>query len=117
MAVALQVESSLIVNGDRDEVHLVEAKGELDMGTCAALRRELGALVDGTRRRLLVDLSALEFIDAAGIATLYQATGSFVRMAVVIVPGSRVAQMVQACGLDQMLPLAAGRAEAVRALA
>jgi anti-sigma B factor antagonist len=112
MAVALQVESSV-----ERAVHVVAVEGELDMATRAALQRELDALVDGTGRRLLVDLSRLEFIDSAGITTLYQAGASFAHLAVVVAAGSQVARILELCGMDELLPLFDRRDEAVRALA
>ena len=111
MAVALQVESS----ADR-EVHVVAVEGELDMATRIALHERLDALVDGTGRRLLVDLSRVEFIDSAGITTLYQAGASFAHLAMVVVPGSEVARILALCGVEEMLPTFDSRAEAVRAL-
>jgi anti-sigma B factor antagonist len=116
MTVALQVQSSVIANDD-GEVHVLVAEGELDMATRAELQRELDALVDGTGRRLLVDLSRLEFIDSAGITTLYQASARFAHLAVVVVKGSQVARVLELCGMEEMLPLFDRRDEAVRALA
>jgi anti-sigma B factor antagonist len=115
MASALQVQSSVIANSD-GEVHVLAAEGELDMATRAALQRELDALVDGTGRRLLVDLSRLEFIDSAGITTLYQAGAGFAHLAVVVAAGSQVARILELCGMDELLPLFVRRDEAVRAL-
>jgi anti-sigma B factor antagonist len=116
MADALQVQSSVIANGD-GEVHVLAAEGELDMATRSVLQGQLDALVDVTGRRLLVDLSRLEFIDSLGIATLYQASASFAHLAVVVLEGSQVARTLELCGMAEMLPLFDSRAEAVRALA
>jgi anti-anti-sigma factor len=112
MAVALQVESSV----DR-AVHVVAVEGELDMATRTALQEKLDALVDGTGRRLLVDLSRVEFIDSMGITTLYQASASFAHLAITVMPGSEVARILELSGMKEMLPLFDSRAEAVRALA
>jgi anti-anti-sigma factor len=112
----LQVQPSAIANV-AGEIKVLVAEGQLDLDTCAALQGELDALVDGTGRRLLLDLSRLAFIDSVGIATLYRATASFARMAVVVVPGSRVGETLETCGMDQLLPLVDSRTEAVRALA
>jgi anti-sigma B factor antagonist len=116
MASALQVQSSVIANDD-GEVHVLAAQGELDMATREALQRELDALVDGTGRRLLVDLSRLEFIDSAGITTLYHTGASFAHLAVVVMQGSEVARVLELCGMEEMLPLFDSREQAVRALA
>ena len=116
MAVALQVESSMIANGDSD-VHVVVAEGELDMATLGALQGKLDALVDGTGRRVLVDLGALEFIDSPAIAALYHASASFAHVAVVVPAHSQVARILEICGMHEMLPIFHDRGEALRALA
>ena len=116
MAAAFQVQTSTIASGT-GEIKVVEAEGELDLDTHLALQGELDALVDGAGRRLLVDLSRLAFIDSVGIATIYHASTRFARLALVVLPGSRVAGMLERCAIDQMLPVASTRAEAVQALA
>ena len=115
MTVALQVKSSVVANRDR-EVHVLVAEGELDIATLGTLQAKLDALVDGTGRRLLLDLSALEFLDSPGIAVLYQASASFAHLAIVVAAGSRVARVLEVCGMETILPIFHSRADAVRAL-
>jgi anti-anti-sigma factor len=88
-----------------------------ELVTVGEFQEQLDALVDGTGRRLLVDLSRVEFIDSMGITTLYQASASFAHLAITVMPGSEVARILELCGMKEMLPLFDSRAEAVRALA
>lgn len=54
------------------EVLVVSLSGELDQSNVGSLRRAVFDLTaDGTEELLVVDLSALEFIDSAGIALLF----------------------------------------------
>ncbi len=115
MADIFQVDSSVIADEDSD-VRVVTAEGELDMATVIALRSELDAQVDGTGRKLLLDLSGLRFIDSAGITALYRANASFAHFAVVVSPGSQIAQTLAISGFDQVLPIFVEREEAARAL-
>lgn len=55
------------IAGDRGEANVVVCEGELDMTTGPQLRDELMALPDGD---VIVDLSAVGFIDSTGIAIL-----------------------------------------------
>ena len=115
MADIFQVDSSVIADEDSD-VRVVTAEGELDMATVIALRSELDAQVDGTGRKVLLDLSRLRFIDSAGITALYRANARFAHFAVVVSPGSQIAQTLAISGFDQVLPIFVEREEAARAL-
>jgi anti-anti-sigma factor len=116
VATAFQVETSVIASGEV-EVHVVAPEGELDLATVAEFQRHLDALVDGTGRRLVLDLTGLRFIDSRGVAALYQAYASFVHMAVVVDPNSTVGRTLEISGFDQVLPLFGSRGEAVHNLA
>ena len=53
-------------------VQIVELEGEVDLGTSPDLRRVLFDLLGGAQN-LVVNLSALRYIDSSGIATLIEA--------------------------------------------
>jgi anti-anti-sigma factor len=116
MAADLQVESSVVSRGDA-ELHILVAEGELDLVTVTEFQAKLDALVDGTGRRLLLDLRGLRFIDSTGISALYQAHASFAPMAVAVAPDSTVARILEVSGFDQVLPLFDSLVEALRKLA
>jgi stage II sporulation protein AA (anti-sigma F factor antagonist) len=116
VATHLQVESSVVSSGDAD-LHILVADGELDLVTAGEFQEKLDALVDGTGRRLLLDLRGLRFIDSRGITALYQARASFAHMAVVVAPDSNVARILEISGFDRALPLFGSLVEALRKLA
>lgn len=115
VATPLQVEISVVARGDA-EFHVVVAEGELDLVTLGAFEEQLDALVDGSGRRVLLDLSTLAFIDSTGLATLYRAYSTFAHFAVVVAPAAHVAKTIEMSGFDRMLPLFHTREEAFQAL-
>lgn len=52
---------------------VVQLCGELDLVSIPSLEECLGVAVGEVPRRLVLDLSALVFIDAAGVAALFRA--------------------------------------------
>jgi anti-anti-sigma factor len=52
---------------------LLELFGELDISTLSALRQELVEAARDAPRRVLIDLTHLEFIDSAGLALVVDA--------------------------------------------
>lgn len=55
------------------DTHVVELRGELDIAGAPALEEELRAIEASEAGALVVDLSALEFIDSTGVRLLLQA--------------------------------------------
>jgi anti-anti-sigma factor len=54
-------------------VTVAVAPGQLDARNAAAAKNFLKALVEGQKSRLVVDLSALNFVDSAGLGVLLTA--------------------------------------------
>ncbi|NTW38865.1 MAG: STAS domain-containing protein [Cellulomonadaceae bacterium] len=54
-------------SGDRT---VVEVTGEIDVYTAPVLREELASLVDSEHTNLVVDLSAVSFMDSTGLGVL-----------------------------------------------
>ena len=113
-----------------DGVQVVEVRGELDLGTAPDLEGPLDAAVDGGER-LLIDLSACEFIDSTGIALIVRAwqklvdgdgdgaagNGDSAAHHVVICSSNRqVTRVLEITGLEHSIPLYASRDEALAAL-
>ena len=96
---------------------MVVPKGELDLASVAAFQEELEVVLEGTGRKLLLDLSSLTFIDSSGIAVIYHAGANLAHFAVVVPPASPVAPTLETCGFRQVLQQFDSRAEALRALA
>jgi anti-sigma B factor antagonist len=96
---------------------IVSLAGELDLSTIP--RMELPLLGEVSHRAVIVDLSALSFIDSLGIAVLikaFRAAEGDRRMHTVIAPGSQVERVLLLAGIDRALPLFIDREAALEAL-
>lgn len=97
---------------------VVTAIGEVDIATAAQLRDRLAGPADGGQQ-VIVDLSGVSFIDAAGLGVLARAAartaarGGSLQLAAASRP---VRRMLAVTGLDGSIPLAATVAEAEAAL-
>lgn len=64
----------LTVHSERDGIlHTVRLEGELDLATAGQLERELLRVEGSDARSIVLDLSALEFIDSTGVRLMIQA--------------------------------------------
>ena len=92
-----------------DEACLIRASGELERSTAARLSSALGAArADGVTT--LLDLSAVSFIDSAGLRVLLRSAGAFDahHWACFIVRASNVVwRLVEVSGTTAQLPLGA----------
>ena len=81
--------------------------GELDDRAAARLRKEIDALVDDARvRRLIFDVSELEFMDSSGIGLVIGRYKRMVRRGgsvAVTDPGARIDRIFQMSGLYQLV--------------
>jgi anti-anti-sigma factor len=87
--------------------YLIAVYGELDISTVAELQRHLSSAEATDAREIVVDLSALHFMDSTGIRLLFEAhsrsraDGDRLRL----LRGSpSVHRAVEICGLDRTLP-------------
>jgi anti-sigma B factor antagonist len=55
---------------ERDSWSVLEVGGEIDVATAPRLREQLIKLVNDERFRIVVDLSAVDFIDSTGLGVL-----------------------------------------------
>jgi anti-sigma B factor antagonist len=86
----------------RDGFEVVSVRGELDSGTSAQLAQELDRVV-ATGTPVVVDLSALSFIDSGGLHALMKPRPS-ARISVVCPPGN-VSRVMSVVRLEHVLPL------------
>jgi anti-sigma B factor antagonist len=63
------VDLSLTTHNDGGAV-VVGVSGEVDVYSAPALGERINELLDGGQRRIVVDLSGVEFIDSTGLGTL-----------------------------------------------
>jgi anti-sigma B factor antagonist len=116
---AAMEEQDLIIAVHRRPGHvLVTVSGEIDLAAAAQLRGRLAGPAGGGRP-VIVDLSRVSFIDAAGVGVLAGAAaqaaaqGGALQLAAA---GWQVRRVLALTGLDRIIPLAATVAEARAAL-
>lgn len=82
-------------------VGAIQAVGELDLATVAILDAELASLRDAGFRRLILDLSSLDFMDSTGLRCIlrYDAEARQDGFSIALIPGPpavhRVFQVTQ----------------------
>ena len=96
---------SVWVDADGDAVKLA-ARGEMDLATAEVVDRELQKAEASDARRIILDLSGVEFIDSTGIKVLVRAARRSAddsdRLA--IMPGTgHVAEMLSLTGVEKLL--------------
>jgi anti-anti-sigma factor len=99
-----------------DQTQEVRVTGEVDVATGPRLGFVLGeALADGA---VLVDLRACGYIDSMGIGALVRAARRERqgRMAVVCAPAGAVRKVIDAVGLENLVPVLESRDAAIEAL-
>lgn len=93
---------------ERDGCVVLAVSGEVDLGTAPRLREHLVALVTDGHLRVVVDLTAVEFLDSTGLGAL---VAGFKRlrahegeMRLVCAPG-RIRKVFELTRLDRVLPM------------
>src|SRR3954469_8509133 len=88
---------------DRDGVRLVEVFGELDLATAPKLCSALDAARIHRVKRLVIDLTGVDFCDSTGLRALLGASTELRfgggRLAVVCLPDGPVARLFDIVGL------------------
>jgi anti-sigma B factor antagonist len=90
--------------------------GDLDIATAPALRDHLTAAIEAGRHQLVVDLSAISFLDSVALATIVHAKQRLPeggRLAVAVHPSSYVMLVFESVGLPKVLDLVETRAQAI----
>jgi anti-anti-sigma factor len=104
-----------------DGVHVLSAAGELDLAAAGAFCVRVDAARGAGHRRLVLDLTRLEFCDSSGLRALLGAAEEVVasagRIAVVAPAEGAVARLFAITGAGEFLPLHASLADALAALA
>ena len=95
---------------------VVTVSGELDVATAPAFRAHLEAAIEAGTDRLVIDLTAITFLDSVALAAIVhskQRLPAGGRMALAVDPSSYVMLVFQGTGLTQVLDLVETRAQAV----
>ena len=94
----------------------VTVGGELDIATAPALRDRLDAAIAAGMRRLVIDLTAITFLDSVALATIVHAKQRLPedgRMALAVDPSSYVMLVFESSGLPHVLDLVETRDQAI----
>ena len=95
---------------------VITVNGELDIATAPTLRDRLDTAIEGGTRRLVIDLSAVSFLDSVALATIVHAKQRLAEdgsLAVAVDPSSYVMLVFESGGLSQVLDLVETRAQAI----
>jgi anti-sigma B factor antagonist len=94
--------------------------GQLDFGSATVLRQAVDGLVRPADPGLVLDLTAVDFVDSAGLHLLVQLADALVahrqQLRLVLGPESPVRRVVHIAGLDAVLPLDVDVSTAANAL-
>jgi anti-sigma B factor antagonist len=99
---------------------IVTVDGELDIVTAPVLRERLNTLAGAGVRRLVIDLSAVPFMDSVAVAALVSTKhqlGEGARIAVVVEEGAYTQMIFEVAGLPQWLDLVHTREAALERVA
>jgi anti-anti-sigma factor len=94
---------------EQDEIVVAWVTGELDIAGAASTGERIGEAVPSSARALVIDFSALEFIDSSGIAMLFglaRRLGSRRQELRVVAPtGEPVARVLEIVEFDRAAPI------------
>jgi anti-sigma B factor antagonist len=115
-ALVASVPFSVSRAGLEGSVGLIELSGELDISTAPKFKEELEALISDGFTNVVVDLSAVEFIDSSALGVLVGAVRRLHphngRM-VVVAHSHAVTRPLTLTGLDRVFTVTATREEAL----
>jgi anti-sigma B factor antagonist len=110
-----------ISEDDRGDVRVLRAAGELDLAAACTLCARVDAARDAGFRRVLVDLTRLEFCDSSGLRALVGAADEVIagagRLAVIAPDEGAVARLFTITGAREFLPVHASLDDGLAALA
>jgi anti-anti-sigma factor len=92
----------------RDDVAIVQSRGELDLVSVETLRAALDGIKSAAR--LVLDLRGLSFIDSTGLhllVALHQRAQRDGFQLTLLAPAAPLDRAIQLCGLDKALPFVA----------
>ena len=95
---------------------VVTVSGELDVATAPAFRAHLEAAIEAGKHSLVIDLTAVTFLDSVALAAIVHSKQRLPedgRMALAVDPSSYVMLVFQGTGLTQVLDLVETRAQAI----
>jgi len=101
------------------ETHVIELGGEIDLYTAPEFKERMIQLIDGGKKRIVVDLSGATFIDSTtlgvlvgGVKRLRPAGGALA----LVCTDQNITKIFEITGLDRVFSILATRDEALQAL-
>jgi anti-anti-sigma factor len=105
---------------ERGEIVIAVVEGEIDLSNAPWLQVEVTSAVPNSARGLLLDLSAIEFLDSSGVHMLYDIADRLVtrqqRFAVVLEPDAPPRRAIELSGVEPAAWLYGDQASALAAL-
>lgn len=90
----------------RDGAVVLRLGGELDLYNADEVRTALAAAIDGGAARIVVDLSAVEFVDSTALSVLVEARSTLGENGLLLAaPGIEARRTLEVSGLDRHLPV------------
>ncbi len=101
------------------ETHVIELGGEIDLYTAPEFKERMIQLIDGGKKRIVVDLSSATFIDSTtlgvlvgGVKRLRPAGGALA----LVCTDQNITKIFEITGLDRVFSILDTREEALKAL-
>jgi anti-anti-sigma factor len=105
---------------ERGGIVIAVVEGEIDLSNAGILRTELTAAVSNAARGLVIDLSALEFLDSSGVHMLYDVADRLAtrqqRFAVVIPADAPPRRAIELSGVEPASWLFSDQSSALAAI-
>jgi anti-anti-sigma factor len=102
-------EASVIVDSVRDDALSVAVAGEIDMSNAPTVERQILEAIPNHLAEVTVDLSALDYIDSAGLRLLFTLGTRLETLQiglVLVVPNdSPVRRMIDLAGVAELIPI------------
>jgi anti-sigma B factor antagonist len=99
---------------DAGPVAIVRARGDIDLASADQLAESMRAAAADSSSGLVLDLTAVEFMDSSGLRVVMAAVGEDEGgLALVVAPESPVSQLLELTDLDGRIPNFEGEDEAV----
>jgi anti-sigma B factor antagonist len=97
-----------------EETHLVQIYGDVDLKTARSFRHALDEAAQDGKKRLIVDMSEVPFMDSSGLAALIGAQKAFrERTRVVVVCPENLRRIFEVTRLDSIVSVVASLPEAL----
>ena len=113
-------EALAVHQSDVDGIRLLEVFGELDLATAPRLCSLLDAARIQRVRRLVVDLTGVDFCDSTGLRALMGASTELRhaggKLAVAVLPDGGVARLFDVTGIRESLPTYDSQQDAIAAV-